>query len=210
MKRKQKVGVWALIVGLIALSFSGCASSPTRAPIVYGNRAPVISPPVVSAPIRPAVPIDMSTPVWDIWTIPRVDVTQVASQCVPFARNLSGVQIWGDAYTWWDQAEGKYPRSSSPAEGSVLVIKGWNDDKRGHVAVVKTILSPRVIRVDHANWLNSEEVSLDVPVIDVSAANDWSAVRVWHIPGAYWGGRTYGARGFIHPIGLGTTTTLIG
>ncbi len=32
--------------------------------------------------------------------------------------------------------------------------------------------------------------------------NDWSQVRVWHIPGGYWGGRTYEARGFIHPYQL--------
>ena len=78
------------------------------------------------------------------------------------------------------------------------MLRGYNDDKRGHVAVVKAILSSRLIRVDHANWLNGGEVSLDVPVIDVSPDNDWSEVRVWHIPGGYWGGRTYQARG-LHP-----------
>ena len=29
-------------------------------------------------------------------------------QCVPFARAASGIQIYGDAWTWWDQAEGRY------------------------------------------------------------------------------------------------------
>ncbi|MFN3286808.1 MAG: CHAP domain-containing protein, partial [bacterium] len=29
-------------------------------------------------------------------------------QCVPFARMISGVQIFGDAWTWWKQAAGKY------------------------------------------------------------------------------------------------------
>ncbi len=198
MKRKQKVGVWALIVGLLALSLSACTSAP--APIVYANRAP---PPIIAQPHRatPAVPIDLSTPSWDEFTAPRIDHDEATSECVPFARAVSGVQIWGDAYTWWDQAKGQYPRSSSPAEGSVLVLRGWNDDRRGHVAVVKRALGPRLIRVDHANWLHAGEVSLDVPVIDVSPANDWSEVRVWNIPGAYWGGRTYLAQGFIHPIG---------
>jgi len=204
MKRKQKVGVWALVFGLIALSLSACASSPTSAPIVYGRNAPIASraPSAPLPPIQtPGPPIDLSTPYWDSYTFPRIDYTQATSQCVPFARLISGVQIWGDAYTWWDQAQGKYPRSSKPAEGSVLVLKGWNEEKRGHVAVVKSILSSRVIRVDHANWLHGEEVSLDVPVIDVSPYNDWSEVRVWYVPGMYWGGRIYTAQGFIYPLG---------
>ena len=27
-------------------------------------------------------------------------------QCVPYARQVSGIRIFGDAHTWWDQAEG--------------------------------------------------------------------------------------------------------
>ena len=134
--------------------------------------------------------------------MPRISYDLPPSECVPFARTISGIAIWGDAVTWWRQAAGKYPRSSRPAEGSVLVLRGWQDEKRGHVAVVKAMLSPRIIRVDHANWMHGGEVSLDVPVIDVSPANDWSEVRVWHVPGMYWGGRTYQSQGFIHPIGI--------
>src|SRR3546814_5614904 len=29
-------------------------------------------------------------------------------QCVPFARAASGIQIYGDAWTWWGQAEDRY------------------------------------------------------------------------------------------------------
>lgn len=123
-------------------------------------------------------------------------------QCVPFARSASGVDIYGDAHTWWAQAEGRYPRSHSPASGSVLVLRGYEDFNRGHVAVVTAIVSAREIRVDHANWLNRGEISLSVPVLDVSANNDWSQVRVWHIPGAQWGGRIYLVEGFIHAFAL--------
>lgn len=184
-RSKQKVGIWAVIIGLIALSFSACSSAP--APIVYASRTPA--------------PLDLTTTPFSATTPPRILYDRPASECVPFARNISGVAIWGDAVTWWSQAEGRYARSGRPAEGSVLVLRGWRDDQRGHVAVVKAVLSPRIIAVDHANWLRGGEVSLDVPVIDVSPANDWSEVRVWHIPGGYWGGRTYEAQGFIHPIG---------
>ncbi len=83
-----------------------------------------------------------------------------------------------------------------------MVMKGYSDATRGHVSVVSAIVSDRLIRVDHANWLSGGETSLNVPVLDVSANNDWSEVRVWHVPGAHWGGRVYNTQGFIHPFRL--------
>ncbi|GAM98430.1 surface antigen [alpha proteobacterium U9-1i] len=74
------------------------------------------------------------------------------------------------------------------------------------MAVVASIVSQRVIRVDQANWLNSGETSLGVPVLDVSPANDWTEVRVWHIPGGHWGGRVYRADGFIHNFLLASSS----
>src|ERR1700728_876336 len=32
------------------------------------------------------------------------------TQCVLFARDFTGVHLRGDAYAWWDAAEGIYPR----------------------------------------------------------------------------------------------------
>ena len=118
-------------------------------------------------------------------------------QCVPYARDHSGVRLWGDAGTWWDKASGKFERSSSPETGAVMVMRGYDDDERGHVAIVRRILNDREIVVDHANWLNSGEVSLDNPVMDVSDDNDWSKVRVWYAPGRHYGGRVYEVSGFI-------------
>jgi len=125
-------------------------------------------------------------------------------QCVPYARMHSGVQIWGDAVVWWDKAEGRFERSSSPAPGSVLVMRGYDDDERGHLAVVRRVLNAREIVVDHANWLNTGEIGLDNPVMDVSDDNDWSEVRVWYAPGRHYGGRIYEVEGFIFaPWGMG-------
>ena len=118
-------------------------------------------------------------------------------QCVPYARDNSGVGIWGDAYTWWDQAAGRFERSSSPEQGSVMVMKSYGNSQRGHVAVVRKVVSDREIVVDHANWLNGGEISLDNPVMDVSDDNDWSEVRVWYAPGGHYGGRVYKVQGFI-------------
>lgn len=119
------------------------------------------------------------------------------SQCVPFVRREAGVEIYGNANTWWRQAEGRYQRVSSPEEGGVLVLRGYNNANRGHVAVVREIVSPRLIIVDHANWLNGGEITRNVPIRDVSAAGDWSQVQVWNVRGRHWGGRTYQVQGFI-------------
>lgn len=194
---RRMIGAGLLALG--AMLATACAST-NRAPIVYGGTRLTTSSVVSSPPpVIAATPLDLVTTPFAEDDAPVIITDRPPSECVPFARNISGVAIWGDAVTWWAQAETKYARSGQPAEGSVLVLRGWNDDKRGHVAVVKTILSERVIRVDHANWMHNGEVSLNVPVIDVSEANDWSEVRVWHIPGGYWGGRTYQVQGFIHP-----------
>jgi surface antigen len=116
---------------------------------------------------------------------------------VPYARQRSGIEIYGDAYTWWDQAEGRFARVGHPEVGAVMAMWGYRTTTRGHVAFVTAVIDARMILVDHANWLNGGEISVNVPVIDVSPGNDWSQVRVWHIPGSHWGGRIYSVQGFI-------------
>jgi surface antigen len=118
-------------------------------------------------------------------------------QCVPYARENSQVKIYGDAWTWWQQAAGKYERGNSPATGAVMVLHNYAGPNHGHVAVVRRIVSPREIRIDHANWLNDGSIYVNNPVVDVSAANDWSQVRVFNIQTGAWGGKTYPVQGFI-------------
>lgn len=119
-------------------------------------------------------------------------------QCVPYARLVSGIEIYGNANTWWRQAEGRYLRNAVPAVGAVIAMRGYRNPNRGHVAVVTAIRSEREILVDHANWLNRGEITISTPVLDVSKAGDWSQVRVWHIPSGRWGARVYSVHGFIH------------
>ncbi len=116
--------------------------------------------------------------------------------CVPFARDLSGVEIRGNANTWWGQAEGKYARGQDPRVGAVMTWKATKKNPRGHVAVVSEIVSDREIRVDHANWKRNR-VSHKMTVIDVSKAGDWSAVKLESNPGAF--GSVYPIKGFIYP-----------
>ena len=120
-------------------------------------------------------------------------------QCVPYARAHSQIALYGDAYTWWDQADGRYARAPAPSEGAVLVLNGYAGPQRAHLAVVRRVVSAREIRIDHANWLDDGAVYLDDPVIDVSPANDWSQVRVYNVRDGIWGTRTYPVQGFIGP-----------
>ena len=107
-------------------------------------------------------------------------------QCVPYARELSGVEIYGDARTWWDQAEGKYARGRRPQEGAVMVFKPHRNMRLGHVAYVSEVIDSRKVLLTHANWseINGRrgQIERDVPAIDVSPNNDWSEVRVWYDP----------------------------
>jgi surface antigen len=122
-------------------------------------------------------------------------------QCVPYARDHSGVKIHGDAYTWWDQAAGKYPRTNQPSAGSVMVLDNYAGPDRGHVAVVRALVGVREIRVDHANWLDDGSIYVNDPVEDVSSENDWSLVRVYNLKTGAWGGKVYPVQGFIGGFG---------
>ena len=117
--------------------------------------------------------------------------------CVPYARERSGLQIFGDAKYWWDRAKDLYARVTAPAADAVMVFSGSNRIRRGHVAVVTAVISPREIKVDHANWQNHGEIDLNMPVLDVSKDNDWSQVRVWDPKSSQYGARVYSISGFI-------------
>jgi hypothetical protein len=117
--------------------------------------------------------------------------------CVEYARLRSGLEIFGDAKTWWQHAENLYARFTQPAAEAVMVFSGSARLARGHVAVVTRIVSPREIRVDQANWRNHGEIDHNTPVLDVSAQNDWSKVRVWDMGSNQFGSRVYAIKGFI-------------
>ena len=57
------------------------------------------------------------------------------TECVPYARQVSGIQIYGDAHTWWAAAEGEYRRGNKPSVGAVMVFSKSSSLTRGHVAI---------------------------------------------------------------------------
>jgi len=123
-------------------------------------------------------------------------------ECVPFARLVSGIQIFGDAHTWWQQAAGRYQTGYTPKAGAVLCFKPTGRMRLGHVAVVSQVLTDRIIQISHANWSMIEgdrgHVEKNVTVIDVSPAGDWSQVKVWNDPSRNLGTTVYPTYGFIY------------
>ncbi|MBY0583381.1 MAG: CHAP domain-containing protein, partial [Sphingomonas sp.] len=61
-------------------------------------------------------------------------------QCAPYARALSGIEIRGNANSWWTQAEGRYDRGHAPRVGAVLAFAATARMPLGHVAMVSEVI----------------------------------------------------------------------
>ena len=124
-------------------------------------------------------------------------------QCVPYARALTGVEIRGDAHTWWGQADGRYQRGTAPKIGAIMSFRPHGNMRLGHVAAVRRIVDKRTLIISHANWSTIDgergHIEDDVRVVDASEANDWSRVRVWYTPNAAIGMTEWPLNGFIYP-----------
>ena len=119
-------------------------------------------------------------------------------QCAPYAREVSGIDIRGNANTWWGQAAGRYQRGHTPQVGAVLAFEATAKMRVGHVAVVSRVISDREVLLTHANWSYRGGIERDVRAVDVSAAGDWSEVKVWFAPLGDLGLTAYPTHGFIY------------
>jgi len=119
-------------------------------------------------------------------------------QCVPYARELTGIEIYGDAHTWWKQAEGRYARGRAPRAGAVMAFKPYANSQLGHVAAVSRVIDSRTVLLRHANWSVPGRIEDNVQAVDVSPSNDWSEVRVWYGPSGGLGTTHWPVAGFIY------------
>lgn len=124
-------------------------------------------------------------------------------QCVPYARRVSGINLRGNANTWWGKAQGVYQTGRLPAPGAMLVLAQTSRLPSGHLAVVRELLGPRDINVTHTNWgddfMSRRIVYESMRVQDVSAGNDWSLVKFWNREHDVFG-FSYPVQGFIYPV----------
>lgn len=125
-----------------------------------------------------------------------------AMTCVAYVRAVTGFDLSGNAWQWWNAASGVYNRGHVPEPGAVMVFARTHHMRDGHVAIVREVLGTREILIDQANWEivhhRRGAVSTAVRVIDASPDNDWTQVRV------QWGrgdvfGRVNPVSGFVYP-----------
>lgn len=139
----------------------------------------------------------------------KTSLLNYIGQCVPFARAASGIEIYGDAWTWWTQAAGRYQRGDTPRPGAVIVFERTSRLPLGHVAVISRVVDRHVVMVTHANWSrqNGERghAEQDVTLTDVSARGDWSAVKVWYRDMDGLGSTVYPTYGFVYGRALDDT-----
>ena len=168
--------------------------------------------------VRIAITLTLAGPAMSGWGMPalanaivngeRTDGSAISRlppylQCVPYARQVSGIRITGDAWTWWTQAEGRYARGQKPRVGAVMAFRPHGNMELGHVAAVSRVVDSRTVLLRHANWspINGRrgQIEDDVAAVDVSPDNDWSAVRVWFDPIRNLGATHWPVSGFIYP-----------
>lgn len=141
---------------------------------------------------------------------PQAIAQEPLLQCVPYARQVSGIQIYGDAHSWWQQADGRYAKGNRPVVGAVMAFKPYRSMQLGHVAAVSKVVDSRRVLLNHANWspINGRrgQIERDVLAEDVSPGNDWSEVRVWFTPTGGLGTTRYPIHGFIYPQGRAPQT----
>lgn len=176
--------------------------------LLAGCATPTPKPAAVTVPVPPAQ--KQTTPLALLQTY--AVSPGIGTQCVPYARARSGIKIFGDAYTWWNSAEGQYARGNLPLVGSVLVLSKTKRLRRGHLGVVTAIVSEREIRLDHANW-QPDAIITNMAVMDVSPTNDWTQLRFWNKDTRKWGA-VYPASGFVYNLAdkiapSGKATTVI-
>jgi surface antigen len=132
----------------------------------------------------------------------RGDFSLPYIQCVPYARQVSGIQIRGDAHTWWEQAAGRYARGTRPRVGAVMSFRPFGAMELGHVAAVSKVIDDRTVLLRHANWSPIDgrrgQTEDNVRAVDVSSEGDWSEVRVWFAPLGGLGTTHWPVNGFIY------------
>jgi hypothetical protein len=190
--------------GHLASRLDGWFSSAFQATEAHPQSAQpltVAKPPLTARAPTPAPVTSTSLARMDIAKVappaPSIETPLRKLFCVEYARMRSGLAIMGDAKFWWERARTLYARVSHPVEEAVMVFSGSKRLRRGHVAVVTDIVSPREIIVDQANWQNRGEIDHATPVLDVSQNNDWSKVRVWNMRSGQFGAHVYAISGFI-------------
>jgi surface antigen len=187
------------VLSFVDVAAKGAQHAPYRAPTISNYRMTIVASPPARMAAPRATPRLASSPGGlngSAETLPGY------LQCAPYARQVSGIQLFGDAHTWWSQAAGHYSRGNTPRPGAVMAFRPHGKMVLGHVAAVSKVLDSRRVLLRHANWSpiagRRGQVERDVLAMDVSPGNDWSQVRVWYDPIHGLGTTHWPVSGFIY------------
>ena len=80
----------------------------------------------------------------------------------------------------------------------MLAFAATSRMRLGHVAMVSQVVGDREVLLTHANWSRRGGIEHGVRAVDISAAGDWSLVKVWYGPTGDLGTSAYPTTGFIY------------
>ncbi len=115
-----------------------------------------------------------------------------------YARAASGIDLRGDAFSWWDLAAGRYLRGNMPEPGAVLVLAQTDRLRLGTCRGGAQVIDQRDILVDHSNWVPGRIIT-GMQVQDVSQDNDWTQLRFFNPQYGVFAA-VYPADGFIYQM----------
>ena len=151
MERQASASLKTVVL-MLSLGLTACANveapynqEPARfaAPVAIGTSQPVLAalPPSASFPASTDDGQTVAEGVAVDGDGARLIRVSKRLNCVQFSRMQSGIQVAGNAGTWWDHAKGKYERDTAPQVGSVMVFSSTKRLHSGHVAVVRSVMS---------------------------------------------------------------------
>jgi len=141
-----------LLAGAALLAMAGCGSIPVD-PIRDTAHVPVRPETRIPSTTPSATPSASQAETLELASMAQIRKGEKRLECVPYARQVTGMEISGDAWRWWDNSKGRYERGTAPEAGGVLVFRRVNGSP-GHVAVINQVVSDRIVIASHANWLN--------------------------------------------------------
>lgn len=119
--------------------------------------------------------------------------------CTDYVSEQLGIGHYGDAWEWWNNTwftDTGWTKSSTPVVGSIIVFDKWAKNQYGHVGIVRQIVSPSEILIDHSNWHWDGNPQTGIGV--KPANGSWSQVKVKFNPGdKNYGGSVYPVQGFL-------------
>jgi|GEM_PF-5153335 len=83
----------------------------------------------------------------------RFNIDDTGGECVAYVRDETDIEIYGNAYTWYQTAiDDGYWVGSTPEVSAIIVFASQDGMSNGHVGIVKEKLDATHLRLRDSNW----------------------------------------------------------